>query len=66
MVGPSRKQRKPTTPKPTGLAFKPIAELRSKEEQKQRDNKIHHYTPKKKVILLPGPMEEIKNEEWYF
>ncbi len=60
MAGPQRKQRKPTTPKPTGLAFKSIAELKSKEETKQRDNKIHHYTPKKKIILLPGKVEEIK------
>lgn len=56
MVGPQRKQRKPTIPKLSGLDNKSVSELKSEEENKRRRNKMHHYTPKKKVILLPGPV----------
>ena len=56
MVGPQRKQRKPTIPKISGADFKSISELKSDEENKQRRKKLPHYTPKKKVILLPGPV----------
>lgn len=56
MVGPQRKQRKPTVPKLSGVDFKSISELKSDEENKQRKKKLPHYTPKKKVILLPGPV----------
>lgn len=57
MAGPARKQRKPTIPKPTGLAFKSISELKSKEEETYKTNKIHKYVSKKKVILLPAAKE---------
>jgi hypothetical protein len=60
MVGPQRKQRTPPIAKPVGTEFSSIAENKSKEEQKQRTGKVPHYTPKKKVILLPGPVEEKK------
>ncbi len=58
MAGPARKQRKPTIPKPTGLSFHSVGEEKSKEEGKYKTNKIHKYTPKKKVILLPAAKEE--------
>jgi len=60
MVGPARKQRTPTIIKPVGSEFQTLGELKSKEEQKQKRNKLPHYTPKKKVILLPGPVAEKK------
>jgi len=60
MAGPVRKQRTPKIAKPVGTEFETIGESKSKEEQKQRTNKIHHYTPKKKVILLTGPVQETK------
>ena len=56
MVGPQRKQRRPTIPKLSGVDFKSVSELKSDEENKQRRKKLPHYTPKKKVILLPGPV----------
>ena len=56
MPGPQRKQRTPTIAKPVGSEFQTQDELKSKEEKKQRKNKVPHYTPKKKVILLPGPV----------
>ncbi|MEI7961765.1 MAG: hypothetical protein WCI04_05510 [archaeon] len=56
MVGPQRKQRKPTIPRISGADFKTVTELKSEEEHNQRRNKIPHYTPKKKAILLPGPV----------
>ncbi len=58
MVGPQRKQRKPTIPKRSGTDFKSVSELKSEEEHNQRRKKIPHYTSKKKVILLPGPVLE--------
>jgi len=57
MVGPQRKQRTPTIIKPVGSEFQTVNELKSKEEQRQKRNKLPHYIPKKKVILLPGPVE---------
>ncbi len=57
MTGPARQQRKPKTDKPVGTEFATLTELKSKEEQKGKSNKMPHYTPKKKVILLPGPVE---------
>ena len=56
MVGPQRKQRKPKVPKLSGLDFKSVSELKSEEENKSRRKKLPHYVPKKKVILLPGPV----------
>jgi len=56
MVGPQRKQRKPTIPKISGADYKSVTELKSEEEDKQRHKKLPHYTPKKKIILLPGPV----------
>ena len=58
MVGPQRKQRKPTIPRLSGADNKSITELKSDEENKQRRKKVPHYAPKKKVILLPGPVLE--------
>ena len=55
MVGPQRKQRTPTIIKPVGSEFQTVNELKSKEEQRQKRNKLPHYISKKKVILLPGP-----------
>ncbi len=62
MVGPQRKQRKPTIPKLSGLENKSVTELKSEEEKNQRRKKIPHYTPKKKVILLPGPVASPNNK----
>lgn len=58
MVGPVRKQRTPPIAKPVGTEFQTKDEAKSKEERKRRTKKIPHYTPKKKVILLPGPVAE--------
>ncbi|GEM_PF-1444325 len=64
MAGPQRKQRKPTISKPVGTEFKSISELKSDAEKSLRTNKMKHYTPKKRVILLPGPApENAKKEE---
>lgn len=54
----AKQQRTPTITKPVGTEFKSIAELRAKAEQSQKSNKVPHYTPKKKVILLPGRVGE--------
>ena len=56
MVGPQRKQRKPTIPRISGADYKSITELKSEEADKQKKKKMPHYAPKKKVILLPGPV----------
>ena len=56
MTGPQRKQRTPTIIKPVGAEFQTVNELKSKEEQRQKRNKLPHYISKKKVILLPGPV----------
>ena len=56
MVGPQRKQRKPTIPRISGADFKTVTELKNEEANKQKSKKMPHYTPKKKVILLPGPI----------
>lgn len=66
MVGPQRKQRKPTIPKRSGVDFKSVTELKSEEENNQRRSKVPKYVPKKKVILLPGPApqeNEVKVKE---
>ncbi|MCX6803331.1 MAG: hypothetical protein NTY48_02040 [Candidatus Diapherotrites archaeon] len=63
MVGPQRKQRRPTIPKLSGTGFKTISELKSEEENNQLRKRIHHYTPKKKVILLPGPAPETNKQD---
>ena len=64
MVGPQRKQRKPTIPRISGVDFRSVSELKSDEENKQRRKKLPHYTPKKKVILLPGPVyDKSKTDE---
>jgi len=61
MPAPARKPRKPTSSKPTGLDFKSVAELKSSEEDKYKTNKFSHkYVSKKKIILLPGLVEEKK------
>jgi len=57
MAGPQRKQRTPPIAKPVGTEFATKDEAKSKEERKRRTSKIPHYVSKKKVILLPGPVE---------
>jgi ribosomal protein L18E len=54
MAGTRRRPRNPTISKLMGTDFETVSEFKSKEENKQRRNKMQHYTPKKKVILLPG------------
>lgn len=63
MVGPQRKQRKPTIPRISGADYKTITELKSDAEQSQKREKLPHYTPKKKVILLPGPVLDVKKDK---
>jgi hypothetical protein len=60
MTGPVRQQRKPKHDKPVGTEFATLTELKNKEEQKGKSNKMPHYVSKKKVILLPGPVAEVK------
>ena len=59
----SRKARLPTVAKLLGADYKTPTEAKSEEETKRRRNRMRHYVPKKKIILLPGTVlgEEDKN-----
>ena len=53
-TGTRRRPRRPTISKLLGSDYKTRTESKSEEETRNRRNKMQHYTPKKKVILLPG------------
>ncbi|MFA5358056.1 MAG: hypothetical protein WC308_04015 [archaeon] len=64
MKGTKRKQRNPTVARRSGTDFESISEIKNNSEHALLRNKMRHYTPKKKVILLPGTVLDTsgKNE----
>ena len=63
MVGPARKQRKPTTVKQSGTEYRMHFERKNKEELKMISKILPGHGTRKKPLLLTGKVKVIEKED---